>query len=442
MQSPVVGLLGDQGNMLASESIPPSLLLPVAALRWWIRTAAQQGDALTDAEVHAAVSGIVCSFEPAFADSRGHGDPMTRSKGTTSVQIKNKAAAFSEANQQRGWTGSFDNADGTRMEFFGKLNKHVAVLESNADYAVIPDPGGNGEPDKRESQRRGIFKGRDMAIVHRKPAWMAPAGLRRLQQWRIVLRGVEDVCKCMQLQLPSTKLVVDPVDFLYSIWVATSSGEASAAEPRVEDPVRSNITARCSTITRAGGIVDSKSTGVGVAVGERVLRLFDAVLGAANSGPIRDMVDHQTCCLLDSSAPVEVPDAWDASDSDSGGDGGGDGDGGGNGDGDGDGSCDGACRAALDEMLAGAADLCANSETAAVGMYDDVWCASVRLLSVISASERERAVSSLEPAAQAQLPDVISDGDVDGSCHGSGRSSGMWVRGRLLWGASLASSLQ
>jgi hypothetical protein len=410
----LLGMLSDHHEALCSA--PASLLLPIAALRWWITQAAAQGDRLSDAEVHAAVSGIVCACEPVLANEQGHGDPSTRTKGTTVIEVRRKVA------QDLGWHA-------------GKLDRYVAALSNYEEYSVTASPA--------HGAKKATVRGRDMQVVHPKPAWMTPLGLRRLQQWSCVLKGVCSLADGLQLGLSGPQRLLDGVDFLYTHWAAMGAGEANAVEAGAADPVRSNIAARCAAATRAGdngtGAPDSGVSwaggGAGVVIGKRALRLFDAVLGAVKSGSVASMVDPK-CGLSDfsdSGAPAAVPDEWDCSSSDDDDDDGDD-DGGGGG---GEGSSDGGCEAALADILTAAAELCTHG-----GVQDDAWWASARLLSAVSPAERAGALRGVDPA---RVPSVLCGSGGGGDAAGpevlesalGGTQSEMQARGRRLWAATV-----
>jgi hypothetical protein len=322
--------------ILGADGAPKSLLFLIAALRFWVLEAAKKGDNVSDIEIHAAVGGLVCALEPAFASSTHHCDPIKRLEFEHQADVerlqrevdgvehpeaataKTKRVAFKDKNTVVKVTIEGDEDEGKLAVITGSIDELEDTL-----YNVRAHTAG--------TKIKAAFKGADLEIVHLKPVWLTAEGLRRLDQWQSVLEKVQDLSDA--LQLPSAYLstvAVDPVDFLFSHWlgqqvagpdidqkVRTSTTtivawlQARRTKADRKDPVRENIKRRCD-------VLKTNSS-------ESLMKLFDALLSAVKSKAVAAAANPALQCddrdISALAAPKDDDDddddaAWDDSSDD------------------------------------------------------------------------------------------------------------------------------
>jgi hypothetical protein len=212
----------------------------------------------------------------------------------------------------------------------GKLAMVTGVLD-----LLVGDTSYNVRAHKAGTKMKPAFKGEDLEIVHLKPVWLTPEGLRRLDQWQGVLDKVQDLSNA--LHLPSTylsTLAIDPLDFLFNHWLGVQTTgpdvdqkertstttivawlQARAKKSERKDAVRENIKRRCDTLKTNSS--------------EALMKFFDALLHTVKSKAVTGAANEAFQCADRDVSALAAPKesdsdddaAWDDSDSDDGEDG-------------------------------------------------------------------------------------------------------------------------
>jgi hypothetical protein len=274
------------------DAVPLPLRIAVVALRLWALEARRANNPLSDAELHAALSGIVCALEPGLAslpDEVSLEDPFERIERIRQYQQwleQMKQDGVDECAEvqptREGVTilkekWPTEDSDGS-VQYWQIKGKQLLALEKEATYNVTPHSrrivgtaviaATNGCNGSSQAPGTTKFLGEQLEIVHFKPQWITMKGLQRLEEWTLALKEVHSLVHVLQLPSPLEQLV-DSTDFLFVHW-CVEAGHA--------DPARISISRRCSDALGSGTGSGASGSSSGKDSSIRLLKLFDTLL--------------------------------------------------------------------------------------------------------------------------------------------------------------------